>query len=440
MRAEDLAPRQLVDVELAHALPAVLPKQSPSGAPYTAADVLVRLHHAPLGLLRIPVPLQGISPAELGRVIGVTLTGPISEQLAACGVPPLTAVPEEGLGAICQPAEPAQSPTPVSVSVVIPTRGRPQLVGRCVDAILAGAYPPLEVLVVDNAPVDDALELVIAERYADRPEVRYLVEPLPGTSRARNAGSAVARGDLVAFIDDDAVADEWWLSVLAAEAADPTVDCVTGLVLPLALDSQAALRFEEAAGFGRGFQRRVFAADQKPAPTLLFPYTAGVCGSSNNLAVRASVLASLGGFDVRLGGGTRPSAGEDLDLLTRVLLAGHEIIYQPAAMVRHEHRSDSAAMRRQLFTYGTGATAVLGKWAAKDPELRRRLVKTSGYVARELIKRSDPRSMSVTEAGGAADEGENGREAPGGRRTSARVLAGYVCGPWLYWRETVARK
>ncbi len=440
MRAEDLAPRQLVDVELAGALPAVLPKQDPSGAPYTAADVLVRLHHAPLGVLRIPVPAQGISASELGRAIGESFDGPITEHLAESDLPPVTAVPEEGLGALCRHPEPADSPPPVTVSVVIPTRGRPHLVGRCVDAILAGAHPPLEVLVVDNAPVDDALERVIAERYADRPEVRYLVEPVPGTSRARNAGSAAARGDLVAFIDDDAIADEWWLRALAAEAADPTVDCVTGLVLPLALDSEAELMFEEAAGFGRGFRRRVFTADQKPAPTLLFPYTAGVCGSSNNLAVRTSLLGSLGGFDVRLGGGTRPGGGEDLDLLIRILLAGHEIIYQPAAMVRHEHRSDSAAVRRQLFTYGSGATAVLGKWAVSDRELRRRLVKTAGYVARELVKRSDPRSMSVTEVGPAPAEGEGGREKPPGRRTSARVLAGYVCGPWLYWRETVARK
>lgn len=424
MASTALVPRQLIDVDLSAPLKAVLPAQDRNGVPYAAADVLVRMNKRPLGLIRLNLPPAGIAPAELAQAIESNLAGVIADHRAANATP----VSAE-----------TSLPTP-SVSVVIPTRGRPHLLLRCVDAILAGVTLPLEIIVVDNAPSDDTLAKAVTARYNDRPEVRYLVEPIAGTSRARNAGAGAARGELIAFIDDDAVADSWWVTNLAREAADTKAACITGLVLPLSLDSQAELMFEEAAGFGRGFTRRVYATTKRPAPTLLFPYTAGQCGSSNNMAVRRSVLDALGGFDVRLGGGTRPRGGEDLDLLTRILLADHEIIYQPAAMVRHEHRADATAVRRQLFSYGTGATAVLSKWAVRDPGLRRQLAKTAMSLFKEIVTLNDPRSNTASVSDRPASRGKRAASRAPGRRTSVSVFAGFVCGPWLYWRESVTRK
>jgi len=71
-----------------------------------------------------------------------------------------------------------------------------------------------EVVVVDNAPSDDR-----ASEVAERHGARRVVEPIPGLSRARNRGARESTGDLVAYLDDDAIADSGWLGGLAADRA-----------------------------------------------------------------------------------------------------------------------------------------------------------------------------------------------------------------------------
>jgi hypothetical protein len=143
-----------------------------------------------------------------------------------------------------------------SVTVVVPSAGRPELAARCVRSVLATEYPRLEVIVVDNRPEVPALRDLAASD--DR--VSYVPEPVRGLSNARNRGAAEASGEIIAFTDDDAVVDRLWLDRLVAEFADPAVDCVTGLVLPYALETPAQQWFEQWGGFGKGFRRTRFDA------------------------------------------------------------------------------------------------------------------------------------------------------------------------------------
>jgi len=97
----------------------------------------------------------------------------------------------------------------LSVSVVIITRNRSAMLERCLDALLAMGRSPEEILVVDNASTDSTRDVVM--RFQAAGPVRYVHEPVPGVSRARNAGCRAASGDIIAFIDDDAIPTEGWL-------------------------------------------------------------------------------------------------------------------------------------------------------------------------------------------------------------------------------------
>jgi GT2 family glycosyltransferase len=75
------------------------------------------------------------------------------------------------------------------------------------------------------------------------------------------------------------------------------------------------------------------------------------------MAFRREALARIGGFDVALGAGTPAHGGEDTLALTMVLLAGYRIAYEPAALMRHDHRRDMDSLRRQAHGHGIGLTA-----------------------------------------------------------------------------------
>ena len=88
--------------------------------------------------------------------------------------------------------------------------------------------------------------------------VRYVLEPHPGQSRARNRGILETTGDFVAFTDDDCVVDPGWLDDLGGSFSDPLVMGVTGYVGPVELESPSQILFELHGGFQRGLEYTVF--------------------------------------------------------------------------------------------------------------------------------------------------------------------------------------
>jgi len=260
-----------------------------------------------------------------------------------------------------------------AVTVVIPTCGDAVSVERAIASILATGYEPLEVIVVENAPPAPSTRNVVARSFAGAP-VRYLEEPRKGASRARNAGLALAHGDLVAFTDDDVVVDTGWLrnAVTAFELSD-AVACVTGRIQALALNTKPQLLFEQFAAFDKGPERRIWRLPESREAEPLFPYIPGHIGSGANVIIRREIAHRVGGFDIQLGPGTPTLGGEDLDLFVRLVQAGYVIVYDPSVLVRHDH-PDRLDMRRHAYRYGVGLTAMLGKQLVHGPT-RRQLIR-----------------------------------------------------------------
>ncbi|MET4923378.1 glycosyltransferase [Streptomyces sp. PSRA5] len=258
--------------------------------------------------------------------------------------------------------------TPPRTTVVVATRERADTLGRALDSLLAQDHPDFRVVVVDNAPVTPATRELIDARYADR--LTYVHEPVPGLATAHNAGVAATDSPVVAFTDDDVVADPHWLSALTAPfAADPRTGCVTGLILPARLTTPAQVLLESHGGFAKGFAPRLHDPAAPPADEPLFPFTAGSFGSGANMAFRVSALRAVGGFDPATGTGTPARGGDDLYAFVRILTAGHRLRYTPDALVWHHHRETWQDLRNQAYGYGAGLTAYLTAVLCRHPAL-----------------------------------------------------------------------
>jgi O-antigen biosynthesis protein len=255
------------------------------------------------------------------------------------------------------------------LSIVVATCANAELAVRCVEAIQAGATGEYEVIVVENRPACSTVEHALAERFGGDRRIRYVEEQRPGLACARNAGLRVARGELVAFTDDDVLVDSAWVpAVRAAFAARPDVNCVTGLILPLELETPAQLLVERFASYGKGFLPRVYSLDEPPADQPLFPYTAGYFVSGANMAFRTEVLRELGGYDPVFGTGTRARGGEDFDICIRLLQAGGRLAYEPRAIIWHRHPDTHAGLRQRAFDYGAALGAMFTKQIVTGPD------------------------------------------------------------------------
>lgn len=318
------------------------------------------------------------------------------------------------------------------VSLVVCTLGRSEHLEATVASLLAQRWESdttAELIVVDNDPRAG----LARERLAHLSEQIVLVDqPQRGLSAARNAGLAVARGRVIAFTDDDAIADPDWASQLLAVFREPTataVGCVTGLVEPAETDSDTARWFEEYGGFGKGAERLVWSAKGEGAESSLgrpgprgvaFPCSGGEFGSGNNMAFRTDLLRRLGGFDVALGAGSESLGGEDLDIFRRVFTAGSSIVYQPAAVIRHHHRGSYPELISQLFAYGAGMAAVITKQLVSGPR-----------SAAAVLVRLAPALVLLLDPGSVKNRGKS--DSFPAELTRAE-LRGYLAGPFRYLR------
>jgi glycosyltransferase involved in cell wall biosynthesis len=315
-------PVKVADLEIADSVP-------PLGGceAYGSVQLLLRRRGRPLGWVSLRGGRATIPPAEIERAMHRRLRG------------------WNGRAAIAD-ALPSRPPAPrPPISVVVCTRERPDLLKRCLHALSRLEYPHFEIVVVDNAPTTGE-----TERVAAAAGVRHVVEPCPGLDWARKRGLAAARYDIIAFTDDDTEVDPHWLTAIAEAFQDTEVGGVTGFVMPGALDTEAEVLFELCyGGMGKGMMPR----EWDPAAMSDFERIgAHHVGVGANMAFRRGLLEQLGGFDTALDVGTPSHGGGDLDIFHRALMAGAVVRYQPAAILRHYHRSEMAGLRRQHYDSG----------------------------------------------------------------------------------------
>src|SRR5260370_2356512 len=273
----------LFDIEVTRPL-----SDLPLSAGDTGVAILVRRKGVPIAFwLQEVNGIQHIPAAELARRIA----SEAGEKIVAETIREEMTSP---CSAVCLP----------SLRIAICTKDRPEGVERLLGSLhqkmaaLPEASTGYEILVVDNAPSDERTR----ELAAHHPEVRYVREACPGLNFARNRALQEARGEVLAFLDDDVIVDKYW-SIGLAEAWTENRDAAafTGQVLPMELETEAQVIFEMRGGFRRGFDRVRYGPVLPGNP--LYPGGAGLFGAGANMAFRAEVLRQLGGFDEGLDNG-----------------------------------------------------------------------------------------------------------------------------------------
>lgn len=368
----NFSPIRMLQVEIGAPVPAIAAAHDRQGAVYTRAWALVRLHDEPLGMIELALPDGTLPAAALADEIWKSLGTQINAHLRADGTAGLSSLQVTGVTGDGRPPglvdrDRATADTPL-ISVIIATRNRTDSLALCLAAFEEVDYPNYEIVVVDNAPSTEDTAELIAGRYAGDPRIRYAREPHPGLGWAHNCGLRRATGEYIAFTDDDVIVDRHWLSeLLRGFAMGDNVGCVTGLVVPQEIETPSQYWFDTHSGFNKGFRRRVFDMGANRPDDRLFPWRSSMFGTGANMAFRAAALRSVGGLDPVLGPGTLAKNGEDLDIYFRIIEAGYQLVYQPAALVNHLHRADYPALRDQFYTYGVGFTAYLTKLVLTHP-------------------------------------------------------------------------
>jgi GT2 family glycosyltransferase len=238
-----------------------------------------------------------------------------------------------------------------AVSVVVCSRDRPQQLRDALPSIVASLRPGDELVLVDSASSTRETADVAAEL-----GIRCVRWPEPGLARARNVGIRVTANPLVAFTDDDCFPDEGWLAAAARPFEEPAVGVVTGRV-----------RSNRPAALSNSIHDR---PDRRVVDRVVDPER---LGHGANMTYRREALDAIGGFDERLGAGTRMRSAEDVDAFFRTLEAGWTLIYDPAASVLHDQWREGESLSLR-YGYGLGNGAFRAKVLERHPRLGAELI------------------------------------------------------------------
>lgn len=259
-------------------------------------------------------------------------------------------------------------------TIILCTFNRARDLAQALEKLRHLSYPAddHEILVVDNASTDETPE-VIAAASTDMPNLVSLRAEKPGLSHARNNGMAAARGELVAFIDDDAWPDSDWLHALERGFIDTDTACVGGKVVavwpqgtPPTWLAERLFCFFSLVDYG------------KPGILSYPDYPAGT-----NIAFRKSALKNVGFFSEELGRtGASLLSMEEVDMCLRIEDAGYKVVYLPEAIVHHkvsENRFNEVWLKQRSHCQGISAALIEARRFTKAGLLFK-LVKYSLFI------------------------------------------------------------
>lgn len=259
------------------------------------------------------------------------------------------------------------------VTAVICTYNRYELLEKAIASLVAQSLPnsELEILVIDNSP-SEALSNENGKKYKGISNLRWIYERTPGLSNARNVASREARADLIAYLDDDAIANPSWAASICHtfEEFGDTCQVVGGKVNPIWGSPRPSWLGDALLGYlsvvNYGDESRFLREGE---------WIAGA-----NIAYRADILRQMGGFDVslgRVGSGSSLMSNEEIALSEKIKRHGGRIVYDPTASV--EHLVDASRLTQRWFrrrvawqavsdcvgaSTGAGRADAIEKWKA----------------------------------------------------------------------------
>jgi glycosyltransferase involved in cell wall biosynthesis len=246
------------------------------------------------------------------------------------------------------------------ISIVVCTCNREDKLAKLLESLAAMTVPDgvaWELIVVDNNSKDGTAALLAAAEAAGTLPLQRLFEKGQGLANAHNTALHAARGDVIAFTDDDCRVAQDWLAVLAREFRDGTLALLGGRVeLFNPEDRPVTIRV--------GLERLELTFGSWTIETII----------GCNMAFRRDIATRVGGFDTRFGSGCNIApSGDDTEFVYRVLRAGGRVVYSPDLVVLHDHgRRTDAQVRSLQQVYLRGRGAIYAKHLLqRDPTIIR---------------------------------------------------------------------
>lgn len=229
---------------------------------------------------------------------------------------------------------------PPVVSVVIPTFNRVELLHQCLTALESqqmtkGAF---EILVVDDGSTDGTIELLETRSNASPSLIRWFRLSHGGPAVARNLGVRQAKGNLIAFTDDDCIPEPDWLGALTAELPDDATCAGVGGPIRCAQETSVSRYIDRAKLMSHWIEDGV----------VEYLITA-------NALYRAAYLVEIGGFET----GFLLAGGEDVDLSYRLRRSGYSLRVTERGAVRHHHHDTLNSFFRMSWRHGFGAAQLV---------------------------------------------------------------------------------
>ena len=211
----------------------------------------------------------------------------------------------------------------LKISVIVTTHNRREMLKEVLESLLSQTYKPFEIIVVDNASTDGTRDF-LKENFNDK--IRLVIEEKKGHSYARNCGVETARGDVLAFIDDDAIADKEWCFAIARAFKETGADGVGGKALPKWENEpppylKHSLKAQRYIG--------IFDLGDKAAEVKDF-----LIGT--NMAFKKDVFKRFGLFQTKVGRyGRRLTGSDDVEFCNRIIPEA-KLFYDPRIIVLHK--------------------------------------------------------------------------------------------------------
>ena len=275
------------------------------------------------------------------------------------------------------------------VSIIIITRNRPFLLRHSIERVLNQPYPHKELIVVDSSSNDESEHIVAQYPEVISVRLRGQHNNMP---QARNAGLAAASGDILAFIDDDAMVQPGWLAALLKTYHDETIGAVGGRIIempePHCDEVRGSPRFLiKPSGRVIGKNRGAFSAEDAEVDHLI----------GCNMSFRREVIEQVGGFDPNY---KLTNLREETDICIRVKKAGWHIMFVPTMAVVHVsarvQNPFSWSRPYILFSHGRNSTYFTIKNFGFNPRtLVGQLIVDTGEVAGKLFFRAGMLSVSA---------------------------------------------
>jgi len=249
-----------------------------------------------------------------------------------------------------------------TLSVVVATRDRPDVLSACLEAARQQQYPGLDLVVVDSAP-----RRATAREVASRFDAQYVHVARPDASRARNVGARTATGSLILFLDDDAVPAPDCFRAIVEGFRDTRVMAVTGRTLLAAGDAQVDDAFTASGAFDPGPTGRVI---DESTPGWFEMVNFGGLGAGAVMAFRRAAFEFWPGFDERLGRGAPQDCNEEPHAYLALVERGYRVSYVPKAMVYHPGPSTFQELRRRHVRDAAWAAAYMSLLLVERPAYR----------------------------------------------------------------------